>query len=99
MPSRRAVLTRPTVTVVMSELSTAYKMRECEDQRMTSQAFPKALKVHKITTDRNHSKVPKLNGLGSGRPYIGVRLLTKKELEKRHATAEGEVLNWQKGRG
>jgi hypothetical protein len=66
---------------------------------MTSQAFTKALKIHKITTDRNHPKVPKLNGLGSGRPYIGVGLLTKEELEERHATAEGDVHKWQKGGG
>jgi hypothetical protein len=89
----------PKEVVVMSELSTAYKMRECEDQRMTSQAFTKALKAHKITTDRNHPKVPKLNKSGSGRPYIGVRLLTQLELEERNATAEEEVRNWQRGRG
>ncbi|GAQ85309.1 hypothetical protein KFL_002280230 [Klebsormidium nitens] len=89
----------PNEVVVMSELSTAYKARECEDQRMTSQAFTKALKAHNITTDRKHPQVPKLNGYGSGRPYIGVRLLRQEELEKRHATAKVEVREWQKGGG
>jgi hypothetical protein len=56
----------PNEVVVMSELSTAYKARECEDQRMTSQAFTKAPKAHNITTDRKHPQVPKLNGYGSG---------------------------------
>jgi P4 family phage/plasmid primase-like protien len=89
----------PNKVVMMSELSTAYKVKECEDQRMTSQAFTKALKAHRITTDRKHPKVPKLDGYGSGRPYIGVRLLTQLELEERHATAEGEVRKWQEERG
>jgi putative DNA primase/helicase len=89
----------PKEVVVMSDLSTAYKMRECEDQRMTLQAFTKALKAHKITTDRKNPQVPKLNGRGSGRPYIGVRLLLPEELDKRSATAKVEVLEWQKGGG
>jgi P4 family phage/plasmid primase-like protien len=81
--------------VVMTELSAAYWLNVPDDHKMTSQAFTKALKSHNITTNRDHPKVPKQNGSGSGRPYVGVRLLTDEELSEKHAIAKKEMHEWQ----
>jgi putative DNA primase/helicase len=91
-------LVKANEVIVQGDFCSAYKMSSCDDPRMTTHAITKALKGHNITTDEKHTKVPKQTGSGSGRPYIGVRLLNPAELYERTATAERETREWQEAR-